>query len=155
VALPSSAAFGHIDLLTVVMHELGHVLGLSDEDTITHTHLMSATLDTGVRRLPETLPTVSSAMAPRPAMTPRPPEVRHLEWETKVPRPAALVFDAGTGPLAPVPASHAAPPARRHAPRIVWDSAGAEARVVEDVPLMQGSWWRRLQRLCRHDQHAR
>jgi hypothetical protein len=33
------------------MHELGHVLGLEDLESETH-DLMSATLDTGVRRIP-------------------------------------------------------------------------------------------------------
>ena len=43
---PDSAAFGRIDLLTVVLHELGHILGYDhgDEDG-----LLGATLETGVR----------------------------------------------------------------------------------------------------------
>ena len=47
---PSSAAYDDMDLLTVVMHELGHVLGLEDLDPDTH-DLMSETLDAGVRQL--------------------------------------------------------------------------------------------------------
>jgi len=39
-----------MDLLTVVMHELGHVLGLEDLDPDMH-DLMSETLDAGVRQL--------------------------------------------------------------------------------------------------------
>jgi len=46
----SSAAYDDMDLLTVVMHELGHVLGLEDLDPDTH-DLMSETLDAGVRQL--------------------------------------------------------------------------------------------------------
>jgi Ca2+-binding RTX toxin-like protein len=52
LATDSSEAFGRMDLLTVVMHELGHVLGFEDLDPEAH-DLMSATLDTGVRWVPE------------------------------------------------------------------------------------------------------
>jgi hypothetical protein len=48
-AKPDSAAEGKMDLLTTVMHELGHVLGLGDQSP-THT-LMSETLDPGIRRM--------------------------------------------------------------------------------------------------------
>jgi Ca2+-binding RTX toxin-like protein len=52
VAKPSSDAFGRMDLLTVVMHELGHVLGLEDLNGEANAHaLMGEVLDTGVRRL--------------------------------------------------------------------------------------------------------
>ncbi len=51
LATPRSPAFGHMDLLTVVMHEMGHVLGLEDLDHERHGHaLMSETLPHGVRR---------------------------------------------------------------------------------------------------------
>lgn len=44
---------GRIDLLTVVMHEMGHVLGLGELDSEEHAgELMAATLTTGTRRLP-------------------------------------------------------------------------------------------------------
>jgi hypothetical protein len=46
---------GHEDLLTVVMHELGHALGLNDLDPArSPTDLMAETLATGVQRLPST-----------------------------------------------------------------------------------------------------
>src|SRR5262249_28259923 len=46
-------AAGHYDLLTVVMHELGHILGLGDVDPAQQPYdLLAATLDVGVRRLP-------------------------------------------------------------------------------------------------------
>ena len=49
----SSPAFGRIDLLTVVMHEMGHELGLPDLDPQSDpTSLMDGQLATGVRRLP-------------------------------------------------------------------------------------------------------
>ncbi len=50
VAAPNSEAEASMDLLTVVTHELGHVLGLEDVDTEEH-DLMSDTLATGVRRV--------------------------------------------------------------------------------------------------------
>jgi hypothetical protein len=55
VAGAGSPAYGRVDLLTVVMHELGHVLDLEHTDEEEgHDHdLMGATLGTGVRLLPE------------------------------------------------------------------------------------------------------
>jgi hypothetical protein len=51
-ASAASAALGRMDLLTVVEHELGHVLGLSDLDPQAVPHdLMTLTLGTGVRRI--------------------------------------------------------------------------------------------------------
>ncbi len=50
VARQSSPALNRIDLLTVVMHELGHALGRTH---VSDTSLMGATLDSGVRRVPE------------------------------------------------------------------------------------------------------
>ncbi|MCB9872746.1 MAG: Ig-like domain-containing protein [Planctomycetaceae bacterium] len=52
-AVPSTSANGHIDLLTTIMHELGHVLGLDDDvaDILTD-DLMDETLGPGLRRLP-------------------------------------------------------------------------------------------------------
>ena len=47
-----SDAAGQMDLLTVVMHELGHVLGYDDLDPEVD-DLMSATLDSGERQLPD------------------------------------------------------------------------------------------------------
>jgi hypothetical protein len=51
VALASSPAFGHMDLLTVVMHELGHVIGFEDlTSPLDAGDLMYETLPAGVRR---------------------------------------------------------------------------------------------------------
>ena len=47
-------AYGDMDLLTVVMHELGHVFGYQDLDAPNNDfEIMSDTLDEGVRYLPE------------------------------------------------------------------------------------------------------
>lgn len=49
----TSDAFGRIDLLTTVVHELGHILGLPDLDPRQHpNNVMSGILELGVRRLP-------------------------------------------------------------------------------------------------------
>lgn len=50
VAKPGSAAEGKMDLLTVLLHEYGHALGL--EHTADAHSLMATTLQPGIRRLP-------------------------------------------------------------------------------------------------------
>jgi large repetitive protein len=51
---PSNAAAGHLDLLTAVTHELGHVLGLPDSTATSDAHdLMYINLVDGERRLPD------------------------------------------------------------------------------------------------------
>tara|TARA_R110002072_G_scaffold243821_2_gene403150 strand:- start:147970 stop:171135 length:23166 start_codon:yes stop_codon:yes gene_type:complete len=57
----NSHAVGDIDLLTVVLHELGHVLDKPDLDPVSNpTDLMANTLPTGVRRLPESVNATTS-----------------------------------------------------------------------------------------------
>jgi len=43
-------ALDHIDLLTVVEHELGHIAGLSDSDALPN-DIMDGVLGVGVRRI--------------------------------------------------------------------------------------------------------
>jgi hypothetical protein len=51
---PSNAAAGHLDLLTTVSHEMGHVLGLPDETAPSQANdLMYINLADGERRLPD------------------------------------------------------------------------------------------------------
>ncbi len=73
LAGPSMVAAGHEDLLTVVMHELGHTLGLSDLDpTTSPTDLMAETLATGARRLPsaaDVAKVIAALAVPPPAAT--------------------------------------------------------------------------------------
>ncbi|MDH5669638.1 MAG: Ig-like domain-containing protein, partial [Nitrospira sp.] len=55
-AVDGSAAFGKIDLMTVLMHELGHVMGLGHvSSAVDSTRLMAGSIDPGVRRLPSAL----------------------------------------------------------------------------------------------------
>src|SRR5262249_20643989 len=50
---PTNAAAGHLDLLTTVAHELGHVIGLPDTTTASDVNgLMHVSLVDGERRLP-------------------------------------------------------------------------------------------------------
>jgi hypothetical protein len=58
LAEPSSPAWGRMDLLTVVAHELGHELGLDDDSS---NGLMAEFLPSGTRRLP-------AFIAPMPAL---------------------------------------------------------------------------------------
>jgi len=52
-AQASSAAYGRMDLLTVVAHEMGHALGFTHGDARKELDSMTAALDTGRRYLPD------------------------------------------------------------------------------------------------------
>ena len=70
MALPNTAAAGHYDLLTVVEHELGHVLGLIDlSNSLAPTSLMATDLSPGVRRVPDAA-AVSHPSAPVAGLVP-------------------------------------------------------------------------------------
>jgi VCBS repeat-containing protein len=56
LADPNGAAAGKIDLLTVLMHELGHVMNLGHvSSAVDGTRLMAGSIDPGIRRLPSVL----------------------------------------------------------------------------------------------------
>jgi hypothetical protein len=56
IANPDGAAAGHIDLMTVLLHELGHVMGLGHvSSAVDGTRLMAGSIDPGIRRLPSAL----------------------------------------------------------------------------------------------------
>jgi hypothetical protein len=94
LALPGGPAVGHMDLLTVVLHEIGHTLGLPDDCGCgPYGTLMQATLPAGVRRsLPNApagsavavlAPSGSAGTAPAPATNPS-------TGGRAVPRPAGV-----------------------------------------------------------------
>jgi hypothetical protein len=104
-ASAGSAAAGHYDLLTVIEHELGHVLGLDDLDAASAAHdLMALTLDPGIRR------TVGSASPA--ATTLLPPEAVTMAAVPATPPVAAVVQSAIQVPVVPVnaPAAFASLP---------------------------------------------
>jgi hypothetical protein len=78
-------AGGRMDLLTVVEHELGHVLGLSDLDSPPAANdLMTTTLAAGVHRSPApTDGTIGSVAVTAPALTVR-PSITAMGWTTAV-----------------------------------------------------------------------
>ena len=56
LATSDSPAFNRIDLLTVLTHELGHIVGMSDQDPQTSgAGIAAATLPPGTRRLPNAI----------------------------------------------------------------------------------------------------
>ena len=59
VATAGSPAAGHVDLLTVVMHEMGHALGHTHDEL---TDVMASTLPLGTRRLAPNSTTVEDGM---------------------------------------------------------------------------------------------
>jgi hypothetical protein len=66
LASASSAAYGKMDLLTVVSHELGHIAGYASVDAaLLPDNLMTTTLEPGVRRVEATAlaPSVSNPVA--------------------------------------------------------------------------------------------
>ncbi len=53
VAMGESAAYGHVDLLSVLLHEMGHILDLDDDYSHASSNkVMNGWLEEGIRRLP-------------------------------------------------------------------------------------------------------
>jgi hypothetical protein len=98
-----SAAAGRMDLLTVVAHELGHILGFASVDAraLPH-HLMTMTLAAGVRRLavepvpgPLTPAVVATPLPPLPAVAASVPSAPLLFGGTEVQAAGFLALDPG------------------------------------------------------------
>ena len=81
------AAAGGIDLLTAVMHELGHVIG---RDHAAAPDLMAETLDTGIRRVPVVTQLLTAA---EPPVTADPPPVPAPTTGEPEPTPAEPAID--------------------------------------------------------------
>jgi len=92
-AAAGSPAAGRIDLLTVVVHELGHVLGFADVDPPSvGGDVMSGRLGPGVRRMPSGLLSVVSEGIPD--------RVREAGVRTWAPDPRSFAVDGVVGELA-------------------------------------------------------
>jgi hypothetical protein len=94
-AEPGSPAYGHVDLLTVVTHELGHVLGFASIDASALDHdWMTATLGIGVRRYRDAA--AGSGLPPAPQVP---------LWSAVPASPAGRAGDLGS----PLPGTVASP----------------------------------------------
>jgi hypothetical protein len=96
----SGPAAGRIDLLTVVMHELGHALGLNDLDTDYHPDdLMDDMLVPGVRRLPVIPDALAEGLMAHPASTPEDLRPLALRRPAAIPVPSTPAETKDTTPL--------------------------------------------------------
>src|SRR5262249_52179077 len=101
-----SPAFGRMDLLTVVMHELGHAFGLEDLDAQVHPdELMAETLAVGIRRTtaytghrstPTPVATESLVIVPAPFAIPDSPRASAGAEGPAVHRPSVLAQSLAT-----------------------------------------------------------
>jgi VCBS repeat-containing protein len=69
LAATSGAAAAHVDLLTVVEHELGHIIGLGDS---TSAGVMNIALDSGERRIPDAVDVAQASEADIPQISQAP-----------------------------------------------------------------------------------
>jgi hypothetical protein len=100
-AAPGSPAYGHVDLLTVVTHELGHVLGFPSIDPGVLGHdWMTATLETGIRRYPD------AALGSEPGL---PAQLRAEHFPVDMAGPQSASEKQPNSGLAPVASSNPVP----------------------------------------------
>jgi hypothetical protein len=94
---PSNAAAGHLDLLTTVTHELGHVLALPDNtDPSDANDLMYINLVDGERRIVASSDVVEASTTPATSMTPA-VSIGPAAVAAAGGAPASTVIDAGHG----------------------------------------------------------
>jgi len=99
---PTNAAAGHLDLLTAVAHEMGHVLGLPDSTSPSAVNdLMYVSLVDGERRLPDAADIAQTSAASQPSLTPA-VSIGPTTMPTVAGSPAYGTLDAGRGGGTPV-----------------------------------------------------
>jgi hypothetical protein len=115
LATGKSPAAGHVDLLTVLEHELGHVLGLPAASPQIHPgDIMLAALGLGERRTPDAFDVgLLTPVTPTPTPTPTPTKAAVTPMPNKVavattPTKAATVPPPAKVAAAPAPAALAA-----------------------------------------------
>jgi hypothetical protein len=135
VAMPSSVAFARMDLFTVVMHELGHVLGFAHAGSPAG-GVMAETLAPGVRQR-----IGDGQTAPEPSL----PAVEVLEMAGRItPRmPTSAPDRVGTADGADTPHGEAFPDAPLPAALVV-DAVSVTVPPRRPAP---HTWWSRVQRL--------
>ena len=130
IADAHSPAFGRMDLLTTVMHEIGHVLGYDDQQAQRHSaNLMTETLPTGVRRsLLTDLQTGPVGHYPSTPSTPVTPQVLALKDLLDRSLKSFAGSWGGSSQTVPYPATPGTPsiPRSTVAPVIDWDDLDAQ-----------------------------
>jgi hypothetical protein len=150
LALPGSGAEGRIDLLTVLLHELGHIIGLEDiAVSVAADDLMTATLGVGVRRLPEGEP-LQVILSPMIETTPSAPDLPGstssllsdalfsdpADSEEEV--AASLLLGDETATLEPTASASADSQPEGSVPLLVTEPSEADAERIEQEELVSG-----------------